>query len=339
MFDAIETPQDKRLEVEALSFDLSVEAFCDLTHDVQSPVPIYTGTTQLGPDGMHWTVGDILFSNADLGSYAYSRTPNGVQDYGHLISIERQMRGAVFGVYEDDPIEHRPGQLSVSDLQAMASGLFLDLHAEEMYLPKELLGIAPDEHVCPPDVFPETLIGDIVFAEWDNVFAILQRGDEFVSADAIDRLLACLKIAMGTPPQREDVRTQAREALFEHICRYIDMQLAQSDVTASDLLGKFGVSRAGLYRMFEPHGGVRNYITTRRTVRAMLEISRKVDQRGIVRAAAERWGFSSAPNFNRAVKRAFGATPGALFKPPSKSKAQVSQGSMLIDQFVSTVAA
>ncbi|MEO1303491.1 MAG: AraC family transcriptional regulator [Pseudomonadota bacterium] len=339
MFDSKGAPQDTWLEVEALAFELSVDAFCELTRDVQAPVPIYTESTPLGPRGMHWTAGDILFSKADLGSYAYSRTANGMQDYGHMISFERQIRGAVFGVYEDDPFEHHPGKVSVSDLQAVAAGLFLDLHAEEMYFPKTLLGISPNEYLYVPDISHETLIGKIVFAEWDHVFAALQRGDQYVSAKAIDRLLACLKIAIGTPPQREDVRAQAREALFALICRYIDDELDQSEVTASDLLQKFGVSRAGLYRMFEPYGGVRNYITMRRTVRAMLEISRKINQRGIVTAAAERWGFSSAPNFNRAVKRIFGATPGALFKAPTRSGVQVSRGSMLIDQFMSTVAA
>ncbi|MEM9842024.1 MAG: helix-turn-helix domain-containing protein, partial [Pseudomonadota bacterium] len=73
-------------------------------------------------------------------------------------------------------------------------------------------------------------------------------------------------------------------------------------------------SRAGLYRMFEQQGGVRHYITERRAVRAVLELSQGAQTRGAVQDAADRWGFSSGPNFNRVIKRMFGVTPGALLE-------------------------
>lgn len=338
MVIAHQTPKETWLEVEALAFDLGVDEYCDLTRDVHAPVPIYTDSTPFVVQGTQWVLDDILFSKADLGSFAFSSAPSSLQDYGHLVTFDRMFRGSNIGMYNDEPVEHHGPVISMTDMQTVSSGLYLNGHSEEMYFPKTRLGYAETDLLPAPDIYPGMLIGDVVFAEWDRVFAPLRRGDQYVSANAVDRLLSCLKIALGTSPQREDVRAHAREALFDHICRYIDAQIEHSEVTASDLLRKFGVSRAGLYRMFEPHGGVRNYITTRRTIRAMFEISQKVNQRGIITAAAERWGFSSAPNFNRVVKRILGSTPGALFKAPTRSTGKVSQGSMLIDQFVSTVA-
>ncbi len=121
-----------------------------------------------------------------------------------------------------------------------------------------------------------------------------------------------MKIALGVNPQREDVRAHAREALFRHICRFIETHLEHPDLSAKMILNQFGVSRATLYRMFEPLDGVRNYVTYRRAMCALYFISQNQGQRGVVQEACERWGFSSPANFNRTIQRLFGNSPKAL---------------------------
>lgn len=327
------------LEVFGLAHHLSIEAYCDLARDFEAPVPIYTSVPHFGPNGTQWTVGDMLFTKTHWGSYTFSRTQHGVQEYGHLVAFERHVGGSVYGYYNDDPFNKSAGNIAVSDLQITASGFYFDLHTESIFFPKSHLGFSATDRVPNPDISSDSLIGKIVFAEWDGVFAALQRGDPYLHAKAVDRFMACLKIATGTHPQREDVRSQARDALFRQICRHIDAQLDKADVSLSSLLKDFGVSRAGLYRMFESEGGVRNYITKRRVVRALLDISQNLNQRGAVNAAVERWGFSTPPNFNRTVKRLFGAAPGAFFKAPSAPKAPINRGGMLLDRFMDAAAA
>ncbi|MEM6652797.1 MAG: helix-turn-helix domain-containing protein [Pseudomonadota bacterium] len=338
MFDTTNIPEDDRLDIVGLAHALSVEAFCDLAHDFEAPVPIYTDLPHFGPKGTQWSVGDMLFTKTHWGSYTFSRTQHGVQDYGHLVALERHVSGELNGIYDDEPFNKTAGNIAVSDLQTTAHGFYLDLHTESVFFPKARLGFEANARVPNPDISPDTLIGKIVFAEWEDVFHALQRGDQYLSAKAVDRLIACLKIATGTHPQREDVRAQARIALFRQICRHIDAQLDKSDVTLRSLLRDFGVSRAGLYRMFDQYGGVRNYITMRRAVRALLSISRRTGERGAVSAAVERWGFSTAPNFNRTVKRLYGTTPGAFFQAPPKRQAPMSQGGLLVDRFMEQVA-
>lgn len=143
--------------------------------------------------------------------------------------------------------------------------------------------------------------------------ALWQHDQVYVPVDAVEGFFACVKIALGVHPQREDVRAHARAALNELIYRHIEDNLGDPDLTPGSLLEAFGVSRSSLFRMFEPRGGVRNYIMERRAIRAVLDISTSPPERGVLREISEKWGFSTQPNFNRTIQRLFGASPGRLF--------------------------
>jgi len=184
---------------------------------------------------------------------------------------------------------------------------------EYIYLPKIDIGFHSDRHVCDQQIDPQPGIGQLVHSAMDDVFASALAHNGFMSEAAIDELCACLKIALGAHPQREDVRVHARTALFKLICRHIEENLGDPELTPKTLLRDFGVSRASLFRMFEPAGGVRNYIMERRAVRAVLDMSVHAEERGMMRRLSERWGFSSQPNFNRKIEHMFGASPGGLF--------------------------
>ena len=147
---------------------------------------------------------------------------------------------------------------------------------------------------------------------------------------------ACLKIALGVPAQREDVRTHARAALLRQICSFIDNNLERADLSAATLLNNFGVSRPTLYRMFEPLGWVRNYLTYRRVVSALFELADATNERGLVRRVCDRWNFSSPSNFNRTVQSLFGNSPGALLGLNEQRFTDASESSRFKKSFIST---
>ena len=126
------------------------------------------------------------------------------------------------------------------------------------------------------------------------------------------------------------MRKHARDAIFRQICRYIEQNLEDPNLSTRLLLDQFGVSRATLYRMFEPLGGVRNYVTERRAAAALFFISNNDGGRGFVQAACERFGFSSPANFNRTIQRLFGNSPKALLRGPN----DVGRASQSLSDFV-----
>ncbi|MFD1807108.1 hypothetical protein ACFSHQ_00495 [Gemmobacter lanyuensis] len=54
--------------------------------------------------------------------------------------------------------------------------------------------------------------------------------------------------------------------------RFIEMNLTNFDLSAEMVMKRFGLSRSALYRLFEPLGGVAEYIRQRRLSRAALRI-------------------------------------------------------------------
>ena len=220
--------------------------------------------------------------------------------------------------------QHRPFESYVSDRVC-----------QDITLPRDLIGLPDDEPIARPHIYQSSSIGSLVFAEWDDVFAGLKQGAQNVGQIKLDRLAAMIKIAAGIHPEREDVRHHARVAVFRQICRFIEQNLDRSDLSTAVLLDQFGVSRATLYRMFEPFGGVRNYLTERRATSALLEISSGDVRRGFVVAACERWGFSSPANFNRTIQRLFGNSPRALLSSSDLERLGIAQVSDFLQTYIS----
>ena len=293
--------------------DVTAHQFAQAIEDAWYLTPLQTKDGFGRVDGDLWVVGDWLFSDVCMPPALFQTERCHIQERSTYISLERFIFGDERGRTQDDRnILNTPGEVSFCDERLLYESIVSERRVHNVTVPRALLGLTEDEPAEFPDIQATTGIGQFVFAEWDATYAVLNRGDATLSRSQLNRLAACLKIAMGVHPQREDVRTHAREALFRQICCYIETHLEDPHLSTSTLLDKFGVSRATLYRMFERLGGVRNYLTERRAAAALFFISSSQGQPGVVQAACERWSFSSPANFNRTIQRLFGNSPKAL---------------------------
>ena len=91
--------------------------------------------------------------------------------------------------------------------------------------------------------------------------------------------------------------------------------LASRELGIEKITRTFGLSRASLYRLFEPVGGVACYIRTRRLARARKELTAPGLQDHRIGPIAYRAGFQSIPAFNRAFREAYGEPPRNARKP------------------------
>lgn len=301
------------LPVYSDNFDLTPQAFAELVHDAWYYTPLQTKTGFGQVQGDLWAVGDWLFSNVHLPPALYQTERCHILEGSTHFNLERLIHGQERGRFSDDRnLLLKPGEISFCDEDLPYQSHVSERRVHSVTVPRNLLGLPEEGAVTAPNIQAGTPIGRIIFAEWDAIYHALERGAQTMEQSALERLAACIKISMGTHPQREDVRVHARDALFRQICRYIEAHLEDASLSTNTLLDQFGVSRATLYRMFEPLGGVRNYVTERRAASALFFISKSDGRRGLVQAACERWGFSSAANFNRTIQRLFGNSPKAL---------------------------
>jgi AraC-like DNA-binding protein len=109
-------------------------------------------------------------------------------------------------------------------------------------------------------------------------------------------------------------------ASFVSIRRYIDRNLAAPELGVDMIARNFGLSRASLYRLFEPIGGISGYIRKQRLGRAFQEITtaKKADHR--IGPIAYRLGFANINSFNRAFRDRYGVSP-------REARAKARQGS------------
>jgi len=98
-------------------------------------------------------------------------------------------------------------------------------------------------------------------------------------------------------------------ASFLGVRRYIDRNLRSPDLNADAIAKIFGLSRAALYRLFAPVGGVASYIRDARLQRAYREIVDPDCAHRRIGAIAYGLGFTNLSAFDRRFRDAFGASP------------------------------
>ncbi|MGY4160096.1 AraC-like DNA-binding protein [Bradyrhizobium sp. USDA 4461] len=109
-----------------------------------------------------------------------------------------------------------------------------------------------------------------------------------------------------------DVEPADRELFLAMIKRYIESHLETEPLGAEDLCGRFGISRASLYRMFKPEGGLAAYVQDQRLNLAMRRLAEPDGKNIRLLDLAISLRFSSDSTFVRAFRRKFGLTPGEI---------------------------
>lgn len=284
--------------------------------------------------GLHrnrnWYAENCVFTQLEADAFAVRRTKTQAANGEHLVFVHRYVDGYLRGRIGDLNIDREPGYIYLLDQASNVECVQRPATMQNIILPKAALGFHPDKH--PPLVRIPIAhgIGKVLNTLFDDVFeGLLQKNA--IEYATFSQLIACLQMGLGTLPKEGDVRAQARDAMRYAISSFVERNLAHWDLNVDKILANFGVSRASLYRIFEDRGGVRQFISDRRLLRAVLDISKGPLLRGKISHAAERWGFSSAANFNRAIRREFGVAPGSLINLPHDDVLTVTNSPYLRD--------
>lgn len=147
--------------------------------------------------------------------------------------------------------------------------------------------------------------------------------DAFASA-IIDMAAATVQASGGPSSQRGNLDSVA----FGNIRRFIDKHIRSSALTPDLIGGTFGMSRAVLYRLFEPVGGVATYIRRQRMSLALQDLSRPGTANERIATIAHRLGYENASAFTRAFRETYGVAPARL---PFGMVARSGRGDRLID--------
>lgn len=108
---------------------------------------------------------------------------------------------------------------------------------------------------------------------------------------------------------RDTVRSAGATATRAMIQTFIEARLGDAGLNADPICAHFGLSRATLYRLFEPLGGVGAYMRTRRLNRAYQALRGSTATQTRVSTIAHDLGFLSLASFSRDFRARFGVSP------------------------------
>lgn len=149
-----------------------------------------------------------------------------------------------------------------------------------------------------------------------------------MTADSLDVLAEGIlqligKVLAASPRAPESSATSSPLATFVSIRRFIDRNLTSPHLDVDYIANQFGLSRASIYRVFEPIGGVAGYIRKSRLKRAFHEITAPEIADRRISQVAYHLGFSNVGTFNRLFLAMYGVSP-------SEARAQAKCGNPVL---------
>lgn len=211
--------------------------------------------------------------------------------------------------------EIHPGDAFFIDMTRRSALRASDYKSLSIILPRTLLA----RHVADVDVLHGKILprasplNEMLAAHMRMLYAqapSLDYPDMHAAARGTAALIAAF--AGASTDGRELIAQVAASTSLETCRRMIDANLHDQGMGPELLCQKLGVSRSKLYRMFEPLGGVSQYIQQRRLMRAFQLVVDPTHARARISAIAMRCGFTNISAFNRAFRQTHGLSPTEL---------------------------
>lgn len=185
-----------------------------------------------------------------------------------------------------------------------------------LWLPRIRVRLA-SLHLLHAVTFSAATLPGAVLAAALRTLAERTEGIEPAELGALAPGLAAMTAAAVQASVAHEVKW-GREAKVGAILKFIDANLTSSLLEPDRVAAQFGLSRASLYRLFDPLGGVAGYIRERRLQRAMEELTARGSPSRSIAAVGRKMGYPDAASFARAFRAQFGMTPSAIIKTRAK---------------------
>ena len=262
-------------------------------------------------------VGPTVFILTRTSSVVYVRKPvhvarGGDDHYQLQLQLDGMRRGCVRALDVGDMGIHDMGRPSVTELHAT-----IDQPSRVLawLVPRVLL--AP--MLADPDAVHDLrLAASAPYAKLltEQMWSLWNHGPACTPHEAQTLVYALLQVfvgGLGFAPEASDTSADAaRLTRLTAVKRYVERELASPALTADAVARQLGVSRASLYRLLEPEGGLVSYVRARRLHRAARLLTSPAYRHLRILDIALDSQFANETSFSRAFRRAFGLSPADL---------------------------
>lgn len=254
--------------------------------------------------------GSLLLGGVASHGQAFRRSNRLISRAGvdhFLVQVYR--RGGTAGSFGKEHASARPGDVLLLDLAQSLDTRAEDFENLTLVVPRPMLAQhlpCPERlhgRVLPRESVPARLLAGHLDMLWQTC---AQAAPE--EADALGRGVAGMVSAYFAQLPLPEGSPEIEVATGLAIRQYIARHFADPRLTPEVLARRFGLSRARLYRLFKPFGGVAEYIRERRLAWSLAELSRPGRPQRVVDVALAA-GFGSEAHFSRVFRQAFGLSP------------------------------
>jgi AraC-like DNA-binding protein len=267
-------------------------------------------------DFTSYQFGDLAISRGSSSAATFERTAQTIARSGlDNIGVVTYLAGGCNLDADERLTEVHPGDVCILDMTRRTIVRGPDYESLAVVLPRALLEpLLPNlDDLHGLILKKETPLAIMLVDHLRSLFReapSLGLGDARAAARGTAALIAAFAGALANG--RDTSAQAAAAASLQPLRRTIEANLANRDLGPEFLSRHAGVSRATLYRLFEPIGGVRAYIQQRRLTRAYQMITDPAHARLRVGTIAAHCGFSNDSVFSRAFREAYGVSPSDL---------------------------
>lgn len=254
-------------------------------------------------DHLAWSLGPLTFTRASMPDgirRRWQHVPHSSRDHWMLV-LAPQNRTAI--------LPGTSGHLGVRSLGRPFEGRGGDGEVLTLFLPRDPFARQAPAFDRAPEALARTgmaaLVADVLITLDQNLAATSPKERDRI-AHSIMALVRCL--LAPSADQFAEAAQPMNDALFERARRLIRQNLDRPAFDPEALWRALFISRSRLYRLFESHGGVANFIQLERMQearRVLEDISTDIP----IGELAHRLGFPDHSSFSRAFRRVHGLSP------------------------------
>lgn len=299
-FDAIMVSDDPDMQVKAMS-------------EMMRPVADFAGLGWSGAEGLDivrmWLLDGVILTEMKMRAHVMLRRPVHLRKYPHdTVMVRHHLSGHTYNEIGIDAYQAKTGDVHITDLTELWSGVATDVHFYGAALSHGTVGYDPARHpahisVVPPQPQDCEIASTLRFLVTEAVHGEIEQANAS-AARFIELLRDYLDGVEADPnaPDPKDIRKLQMRA-------FLEKSLSHPELSTEMVAEAFSLSRASVYRELSALGGFDRYVQRRRLEEACKELAFGDNTRGIVGEVAQRWQFSSVQHFSREFKRQFGVPP------------------------------
>ena len=253
-------------------------------------------------------VGDLVFNEVKFSPTRFLRRPEHTRGKDRdFLTLHAQMGGEERILMEHGVVRLLTGHIYVRDWSCPYDSSVTAMHLHTIIIPRHRLAASDTMSRRNPVLgwSMEDPGGNLLLKMWLQLLeslATVSTGEAEVLCEAFLGFLdGLMRGSIGT--ERSPTLRAMEQFLLSRL---------QGDIGVEDLCREFHISRATIYRLFEPHGGVSAFLTRMRMERAYVDLRRADPSRTRVAEVAASWRFNEPTTFSRKFRQQFGQPPSAV---------------------------